>query len=110
VGSNLSGTWEWSGRAPPGLCDADPSTWTEPGVRQLAANGPGGEVYRTTPLDDQWELYDLSVDPDEAANRWDDPALHELRGHLRMRLKQSRAESVPERNNPWPYAPRRSGG
>jgi len=88
----------------------DPSTWTEPGVRQLAANGPGGEVYRTTPLDDQWELYDLSVDPDEAANRWDDPALHELRGYLRMRLKQSRAESVPERNNPWPYAPRRSGG
>ena len=88
----------------------DPSTWTEPGVRQLAANGPGGDVYRTSPLDDQWELYDLSIDPDEAENRWDDPALHELRGHLRMRLKQSRAESVPERNNPWPYASRRSGG
>jgi len=88
----------------------DPSTWTEPGVRQLAANGPGGDVYRTSPLDDQWELYDLSVDPAEAENRWDDPALHELRGHLRMRLKQSRAESVPERNNPWPYASRRSGG
>jgi hypothetical protein len=25
-----------------------------------------------------------------------------------MRLKQSRAESVPERNHPWPYAERRS--
>ena len=87
----------------------DPSTWTEPGVRQLAANGRGGEVYRTTPLDDQWELYDLTTDPIEAENRWDDPALHELRRYLRMRLKESRAESVPERNNPWPYASRRSG-
>lgn len=87
----------------------DPSTWTEPGVRQLAANGLGGEMYRSSPLDDQWELYDLSADPIEAENRWDDPELHELRSHLRMRLKESRAESIPERNNPWPYAARRSG-
>jgi hypothetical protein len=87
----------------------DPSTWTEPGVRHLAANGPGGDVYRSSPLDDQWELYDLTVDPVEADNRWDDPELDELRHHLRMRLKESRATSVPERNNPWPYAPRRSG-
>ena len=86
----------------------DPSTWTEPGVRQLAANGFGGEVYRTSPLDDQWELYDLTSDPDEAANRWSDPGLHDLRNQLRMRLKEGRARSVPERNNPWPYASRRS--
>ncbi|MEI7543557.1 MAG: sulfatase-like hydrolase/transferase [Mycobacteriaceae bacterium] len=86
----------------------DPSTWTEPGVRQLAANGLGGEVYRTSPLDDQWELYDLTADPIEAVNRWADEDLHELRGYLRMALKQSRASSVPERNNPWPYATRRS--
>ena len=84
----------------------DPSTWTEPGVRQLAANGLGGEVYRTSPLDDQWELYDLADDPVEAVNRWNDPALHELRQHLRMLLKDARACSVPERNNPWPYASR----
>ena len=84
----------------------DPSTWTEPGVRQYAANGPGGDVYRTSPLDDQWELYDLTSDPIEAVNRWTDPDLHDLRGHLRMALKQSRASSVPERNNPWPYATR----
>ncbi len=87
----------------------DPSTWTEPGVRHLAANGLGGEVYRTNPLDDQWELYDLTADPIEADNRWADPALHELRHHLRRRLKESRAESVPERNNPWPYATRGYG-
>jgi arylsulfatase A-like enzyme len=88
----------------------DPSTWTEPGVRHLAANGLGGDVYRTSPLDDQWELYDLTVDPVEADNRWDDEGLHELRQHLRMRLKDARATSVPERNNPWPYASRHPGG
>ena len=86
----------------------DPSTWTEPGVRQLASNGLGGEVYRTDPLDDQWELYDLTSDPTEARNRWTEEPLNELRAVLRMRLKDSRASSVPERNNPWPYASRRS--
>ncbi|MGY4712788.1 sulfatase-like hydrolase/transferase [Mycolicibacterium sp. CBM1] len=85
----------------------DPATWTEPGVRHLAANGRGGEAYRTSPLDDQWELYDLSDDPIEAVNRWADPDLHELRQLLRMELKEVRAQSVPERNNPWPYASRR---
>ena len=86
----------------------DPATWTEPGVRHFAANGLGGDVYRTSPLDDQWELYDLTADPIEADNRWADPALFEVRGYLRMQLKESRAASVPERNNPWPYASRRS--
>ncbi|OBH88976.1 hydrolase [Mycobacterium sp. E2989] len=85
----------------------DPSTWTEPGVRQLAANGLGGEAYRTSPLDDQWELYDLTDDSIEAINRWTDPDLHALRQHLRTRLKHARADSVPERNRPWPYASRR---
>lgn len=84
----------------------DPSTWTEPGVRHLAATGPGGDAYRSAPLDDQWELYDLTADPIEARNRWSDPELDELRAHLRMRLKQERVESVPERNQPWPYADR----
>ena len=40
----------------------------------------GGETYRTSPLDDQWELYDLTDDPIEAINRWTDPELHELPG------------------------------
>ena len=85
----------------------DPATWTEPGVRHLAANGVGGEAYRTSPLDDQWELYNLTADPVEADNRWTDPGLHQLRAHLRMQLKQTRATSVPERNQPWSYAVRR---
>ncbi|OBF49837.1 hydrolase [Mycobacterium sp. 852002-50816_SCH5313054-b] len=86
----------------------DPGTWTEPGVRHLTASGLGGETYRASPLDDQWELYDLTNDPIEADNRWTDPDLQELRGHLRTQLKQARAGSVPERNRPWPYASRRT--
>lgn len=85
----------------------DPATWTEPGVRHLAADGLGGEAYRSDPIDDQWELYDLTADPIEAHNRWPDAELHELRQHLRMQLKQVRASAVPERNQPWPYADRR---
>ncbi|KAA1248714.1 sulfatase-like hydrolase/transferase [Mycobacterium simiae] len=84
----------------------DPATWTEPGVRHLASNGIGGEAYRSDPVDDQWELYDLTADPTEAENRWPDPALQELRQQLRMQLKQQRAVSVPERNRPWPYVQR----
>lgn len=85
----------------------DPGTWTEPGVRHLAADGIGGQMYRSDPLDDQWELYDLTDDGMEACNRWTDPELHDLRAHLRTQLKHVRAESVPERNQPWPYAVRR---
>ena len=86
----------------------DPGTWTEPGVRHLAADGMGGPMFRSDPLDDQWELYDLTADPVEAHNRWTDPDLHELRAHLRAQLKYVRTEAVPERNQPWPYAVRRS--
>ncbi len=81
----------------------DPATWTEPGVRHLAANGPGGPVHRTEPLPDQWELYDLTVDGAEADNRWTHPRLADLRQHLRARLKAERAAAVPERHQPWPY-------
>ncbi|CAN5302845.1 sulfatase-like hydrolase/transferase [soil metagenome] len=85
----------------------DPATWTEPGVRHLAANGFGGDAYRMSPLDDQWELYDLTADPIEADNRWPDPDLHDLRQYLRTQLKEARTEAIPERNAPWPYAVRR---
>lgn len=86
----------------------DPGTWTEPGVRQLAYTGRGAQRYRSDVLDDQWELYDLTGDPAEAVNRWEDPALHELRALLRAQLKQVRAAAVPERNNPWPYVSRQA--
>lgn len=85
----------------------DPATWTEPGVRHLAADGPGGRQYRTEPLPDQWELYDLDDDPIEARNRADDPAAGELRAHLEGVLARERARAVPARHVPWPYAVRR---
>ena len=83
----------------------DPATWTEPGVRQLAANGRGGEAYRTDPLDDQWELYDLTATR-RGGQPLDRPGAARAAPYLRMQLKQARA-TVPERNQPWPYAPRR---
>jgi arylsulfatase A-like enzyme/putative intracellular protease/amidase len=85
----------------------DPATWTEPGVRTLSANAPGGDVYRSEPLPDQWELYDLTADPIELHNRWHDAAAAAVFDHLRTVLKEERARAVPERNVPWPYARRR---
>ncbi len=53
----------------------DPATWTEPGVRHLAASGgPAPDRYRTEPLPDQWELYDLDDDPIEATTAGTTPA------------------------------------
>lgn len=88
----------------------DPSTWTEPGVRHLAADGPGGPTHRTEPLPDQWELYDLDDDAIESVNRWTDDSVGPVFDHLRAALKAERARAVPERNNPWPYASRRPPG
>jgi arylsulfatase A-like enzyme/putative intracellular protease/amidase len=82
----------------------DPATWSEPFVRQLAASGPGGERFRSEPLVDQWELYDLDDDPIEARNRARDPECAQLFAALRARLSQERTRAVPARNRPWPYA------
>jgi len=85
----------------------DPATWSEPGVRHLASDGPGGPAYRTEPLDDQWELYDLDADPIERRNRWHDPAAAAVLAHLRGVLKAEAARCVPERNRPLaPQRPR----
>jgi arylsulfatase A-like enzyme/putative intracellular protease/amidase len=88
----------------------DPSTWTVPGVRHLAANGIAGEEFRTEPLPDQWELYDLDTDAIEAENRWSDAECVEIFAHLKGRLKEEQQRCVPERHHPWPYASRRSEG
>jgi arylsulfatase A-like enzyme/putative intracellular protease/amidase len=84
----------------------DPDTWTEPGRRHLAADGPGGPEYRRTPLPDDWELYDLDADPVEAHNRWADAAAAAVRDRLVQRLTDERTRCVPGRNTPWPYADR----
>jgi arylsulfatase A-like enzyme/putative intracellular protease/amidase len=88
----------------------DPATWTEPGVRHLSSSGPTGDTYRTEPLPDQWELYDLDADPIEARNRWRDPAADAVFTLLVERLAAERARSVPQRNQPWPYAVRTPTG
>ncbi|HEX7738322.1 MAG TPA: sulfatase-like hydrolase/transferase, partial [Marmoricola sp.] len=86
----------------------DPATWTSPGSAHLAANGIGGAVYRRDPLPDEWELYDLDDDPIEANNRAGDEKFRQVFEHLKTRLKEERAASVPERNNPWPYVARKA--
>ena len=88
----------------------DPATWTEPGERHLAATGPAGSEYRSQPLPDQWELYDLDADPIEAVNRWDDPEAASVFELMRSELAAERARSVPARNEPWPYATRQPSG
>jgi putative intracellular protease/amidase len=85
----------------------DPATWTEPGVRHLAADGPAGRRYRSEPLADQWELYDLDADPAESDNRVGDPRASEVLAELRGRLQEQRRLVVPARNRPWPYRRRR---
>lgn len=88
----------------------DPATWTEPGIRHLASTGPGGDMYRTEPLPDQWELYDLHADPIEAENQWHDPGAGAVFELLAARLVIERTRSVPNRNQPWPYATRTPTG
>ncbi|MCP4226840.1 MAG: sulfatase-like hydrolase/transferase, partial [Actinomycetia bacterium] len=74
----------------------DPATWTEPGIRHMAATGPAGLTYRTEPLPDQWELYDLETDPIEADNRWRDPEAAPVFEHLCERLAAERERLVPD--------------
>ena len=85
----------------------DPATWTAPSIRHLAANGAAGDQYRTEPLPDQWELYDLDHDPIEALNLWRDPSTAQLFDHMCALLAAERVRSVPPRNTPWPYASRK---
>ena len=48
----------------------------------------------------------LDDDAVEADNRAKDPDAAAVFTHLRMVLREQRAASVPERNQPWPYAAR----
>ena len=88
----------------------DPATWTEPHVRHLSSSGPAGDIFRTEPLPDQWELYDLDTDPIEADNRRNDSAASAVFETLRTRLTAERERAVPARNEPWPYATREPAG
>ncbi len=84
----------------------DPDTWTEPGVRHLATSGPDGPTHRAHVLPDEWELYDLTTDPVERHNLWDEPCTAATRTILTARLTTERRRDVPVRNRQWPYATR----
>ncbi len=83
----------------------DPATWTEPFIRHLTANDPDGWRYRLDPLPDEWELYDLTDDPIESANRWGTVDAS-LRDRLVTLLDTERARCTPPRHTAWPYATR----
>ncbi|GJM38483.1 MAG: hypothetical protein DHS20C19_18500 [Acidimicrobiales bacterium] len=87
----------------------DPAGWTDPFVRNLSVRGPSGPAFRTEPIPDQWELYDLDADPAEAINRADDPDASAARHQLEATMTESR-NAVPERNEPWPTAVRPDDG
>ena len=88
----------------------DPATWTDPGVRHLAATGPAGRVYRYEPLPDQWELYNLGADPIESANLATSVDHRAVFDEMVDLLASERDRAVPTRNQPWPYAQRTPTG
>jgi arylsulfatase A-like enzyme/putative intracellular protease/amidase len=84
----------------------DPATWSQPHIAHLSASGPTGNKYRTEPLPDQWELYNLTLDPTESHNLWKDPTAKAVFEHMKKRLRDEVKKVVPQRNNPRPYAKR----
>jgi hypothetical protein len=82
----------------------DPTAWTHPERRQLAADGIAGPVFRDDVLADQWELYDLDADPTEVVNRATDAEAAAVMGLMQTRLTEEQRRSVPTRNAAWPYA------
>ena len=85
----------------------DPSTWSTPFESQLSASPMrGGDSYRTVPIPDQWELYDLTADPIEVNNLQDSVTAQKVFTYMKDALTQEAERSVPARNNPWPYEKR----
>lgn len=74
----------------------DPDVWLSPAIR----------ADRSEPLADEWELYDLTIDPIESTNLWTHPGAESTGVAMQTLLDEQRRELVPMRNNPWPY-PRR---
>ena len=85
----------------------DPTTWSQPYIAHLSSSGLFGDTYRTEPLPDQWELYNLTNDPIEAKNLWNEPSSIEVFNFMKKRLSEEALNLVPQRNNPRPYQKRK---
>ena len=70
----------------------DPTRWADPEVT----------AHRDAPLPDEWELYDLTSDPVERVNRWNNPSDSDAQSNLVALLAAERHRCVPARNSAWP--------
>ena len=84
----------------------DPETWTNPNLKHLSSTGQTGNTYRTNPLFDEWELYDLEADPNETNNLANDSKAADVFRYLKNRMQEESSICVPKRNTPWPYSRR----
>ena len=81
----------------------DPATWSEPEVRNVVRRRFRSDEVRTTQLDDEWELYNLTADPAEEFNLASLAKYGDVLDQLRGELEATRSRMVPPRNSVWPY-------
>jgi len=61
-----------------------------------------GGSYKIESTPKAWELYDLSTDPKELHNRYDDPNYKDVIDHLKARLLKLRS-GIKETDDAYPH-------
>ena len=72
-----------------------------PNIRNLVTESHRISVYKGIQFG---ELYDLSSDPDETHNLWDDPGSSKIKSELLFQLNQAMLEAIEPGPRPWRYA------
>ncbi len=72
-----------------------------PNIRNLVTESHRISVYKGIQFG---ELYDLSSDPDETHNLWDDPGCAKIKSELLFQLNQAMLEAIEPGPRPWRYA------
>ena len=72
-----------------------------PNIRNLITTTHRLSVYKGLPFG---ELYDISADPDETRNLWDDPECTEIKSDLLFQLNQAMLEAIEPGPRPLRYA------